>query len=67
MKCDVGVCACKCGHVCVCVCVLVGLLRRKGGRMGERRELQKHIGSEVGDFCRLHYTRQLRGQKYMYS
>ena len=27
--------------VCVCVCVLVGLLRRKGGRMGERREFPK--------------------------
>ena len=25
----------------VCVCVFVGLLRRKGGKMGERRELPK--------------------------
>ena len=59
-----GVCVC----VCVCVCVLVGLLRRKGGKIGERRELPKtQLDQRLGDFCRLHYTRQLRGQKYMYS
>ena len=33
--------ACERACVCACVCVFVGLLRRKGGEMGERRELPK--------------------------
>ena len=54
--------------ICVCVCVCGGLLRRKGGKMGERRELPKtQYDQRLGDFCRPHYTRQLSGQKYMYS
>ena len=65
--------------MCVCVCVCGGgggeggggdggLLRRKGGKMGERRELQKtQYDQRLGDFCRPHYTRQLSGQKYIYS
>ena len=55
-------------YVCVCVCVFVGLLRRKGGKMGERRELPKtQYDQRLGDFCQPHYTRQLSGQKYTYS
>ena len=59
----------------VCVCVWGGgggggggLLRRMGGKMGERRELLKtQYDQRLGDFCRPHYTWQLSGQKYMYS
>ena len=53
--------------VCVCVCVS-GVSEEKGRENGrEKRTPKNTIGSEVGDFCRLHYTWQLRGQKYMYS
>ena len=55
--------------MCVCVCVSVsGVIEEKGRENGrEKRTPKNTIGSEVGDFCRLHYTQQLRGQKYMYS
>ena len=53
--------------MCVFVCVC-GVIEEKGKENGrEKRTPKNTIGSEVGDFCRLHYTRQLRGQKYMYS
>ena len=33
--------------MCVCVCVFVGLLRRKGGKTGERKELHRIRGWET--------------------
>ena len=54
------------GHVCdcVCVCVLWGDRGEREGK-GDREECDQK-DQRLGDFCPLHYTRQLSGQNYMY-
>ena len=52
----------------VSVCVFVGVIEEKGRERGRKKsdQTQTQQDQRLGDFCQLHYTRQLSGQNYMY-